>query len=151
GDNTLTLAALNDIKQYHGDDPGMSLMLIDYYILNEQYEDAIKAVERLEKYSGTPDAVLLSMRGNILLMNGDADAAIAVAREGIQAEPGEDDPYWTLADAQARSGEYASAVATFKQLESLFGYEFDYDYYRSQPDYEAFAKSPAFERWAAGE
>jgi tetratricopeptide (TPR) repeat protein len=146
GDNEKYLNALGDLHRHFGDDPTLSLVLLDYYLLTKDFKAAHAALENLERYTGG-DAAITALSANVYLMEKDYPEAISHARKVIKQEPTYEDAYWTLLDANVFSGNYSDAVKVLGQLEKNFGYSIDPETLAGIEGYEEFAGSEAFSGW----
>jgi hypothetical protein len=117
------LSAMSDLHANQGDDPTLSLALVDYYLLTGDFAKAYQAVDRLDKYTGG-DAALTNLRSGIALHEGDNPASIRYARQAISLDAGYEDPYWNIMVAGSRAGDYKAAMEGVRGLETRFGYEF---------------------------
>ncbi|MEJ2314097.1 MAG: hypothetical protein P8Y85_04835 [Nitrospirota bacterium] len=146
GDNEQYRLALGDVRNHLGDDPTLSLVLIDYYFYEEDYRAAQRALERMTGYTGG-DAAIDHLRANIYLAAKNYADSIRYARKAIEEDAAYEDSYWTLLDASVLTGQYQEAVGVIGQLETRFGYEFDPAKLAEIDGYEGFAESSAFAEW----
>jgi hypothetical protein len=121
-------------------------MLVDYYVLNEEYEKAHQAIDSVAAKIG-PDAGLDNLHANIALQTGDYKRTIGYARDGINREASYEDNYWVLLDALVFSQNYADAVLVLNILEEGFNYRFDARQMATLEGYEDFSRSEAFNGW----
>jgi hypothetical protein len=85
-DNVQYEVAIDELRRAFPNDAGMDLMLIDGFILNERYDDALAAIDRLDKdLDGDP--YLDALRANICVAKGDSTAADRFARRAAEREP----------------------------------------------------------------
>lgn len=146
GDSDQYRLALGDIHEHLGDDPTLSLVLIDYYFYEEDYKAAQEALESLAEYTGG-DAAIDHLRANIYLVAKNYPESIRFARIAIEQDAAYEDAYWTLLDASVLTEQYQMAVSVMEKLENHFGYEFNPTQMAKVEGYEGFAKSDAFAKW----
>lgn len=132
----------------HGDDPRTAFMMIDYHFLREDFGAAMESVEVLEQIFGF-DAAIALFKTNIAVELGDAEAALAFAEAGRDAEPFDENSLWALVTAYLAAKRYDDVVAGLVGLETEFGYVFSPDELASLPIYAEFARSPQFAAWSA--
>jgi hypothetical protein len=140
------LSAMSDLHANQGDDPTLSLALVDYYLLTGEFAQAYQAVDRLDEYTGG-DAALTNLRAGIALYEGDNPASIRYARQAISLDAGYEGPYWNIMVAGSRAGDYKAAMEGVRGLETRFGYEFSKDELMESEDLSGLAAS---EEWRSG-
>jgi hypothetical protein len=137
------LSAMSDLHANQGDDPTLSLALVDYYLLTGDYSRAYEAVDRLDEYTGG-DVALTNLRAGIALYEGDNPASVRYARQAIAQDVGYEDPYWNILVAGSRAGDYEAAMEGLRELEARFGYEFTRDELMASEDLSRLAASEAW-------
>jgi tetratricopeptide (TPR) repeat protein len=123
-----------------------ALMLVDYYLINDEYEKAHQAIDKVTAKIGQ-EAGLDNLHASIALQNGDYKRTIGYARDGINREPSYEDNYWVLLDALVFSENYTDAVLVLNILEEGFNYRFDARQMATLEGYEDFSRSEAFNGW----
>jgi hypothetical protein len=146
GDQDEYLSAMSDLHANQGDDPTLSLALVDYYLLVGDFVRAYRAVDRLDEYTGG-DAALTNLRAGIALFEGDNAASIRYARQAIALDAGYESPYWNIMVAGSRAGDYRAAMDGVRGLEARFGYEFSEDELMESEDLSGLVAS---EEWKSG-
>jgi hypothetical protein len=141
--------ALNDVNYFIGDDPALSLMLIDHHMLERNYKAAYRALDRLSRYTGG-DAAIDFLRANVSLAEKNYHQSTRYAETAIKEDSNFEDPYWTLLVASIYSKQYGVAVDTLNRLEHNFGYLFEPNEIARMAGYEEFADSSIFEDWKDG-
>ncbi len=142
-------SALHDVSRHFGDDPALSLMLLDHYVNERDYQAAHRALDWLSEHTGG-DAALHLLRANISMMEKNYGAVIHCAEIAIHEDSTLEDAYWTLLAVSVYSTEFERATHTLRYLELHFGYAFDPDQIARIKGYEAFASSSAFADWKYG-
>ena len=138
--------ALKDLNKYIGDDPTLSLLLIDHYFYEGDFEAAHEALNRLHNYPGG-DAAIDFLHSNVYFTEKNYPESIKHSQIAIKQDPFFEYSYWTLLNASIYEKKYQIAVNTLKHLESEFGYKFDPKEMANQEGYEKFVKSSTFTRW----
>lgn len=126
GNHDEYLSAMSDLHANQGDDPTLSLALVDYYLLMGDFARAYQAVDRLDEYTGG-DAALTNLRAGIALYEGDNPASVRYARQAIVQDVDYEGPYWNIMVAGSRAGDYKAAMEGVRGLETRFGYELSED------------------------
>lgn len=140
--------ALKDVNRYHGDDPGLSLLLVDHYLLERDFKAAHRALDRLSDFTGG-DAAIDFLRANICLAEKNYHQSTKYAQTAIRQDSNFEDAYLTLLVASVYSRQYDITVNTLERLEFHFGYEFEPDEIARLSGYEEFSKSLLFAAWKA--
>jgi hypothetical protein len=148
GDRDEYMSTMADLREHHGDDPTLSLALIDYYILTGDPDRAYAAVDRLDEYTGG-DAALTNFRAGIALHTGDNAASIRYARQAIEQDPDYEDTYWQLMLAGTRAADYRAAMEGVRGLERRFGYALSED--ELMESEEDFSGLVASKEWRTGD
>ncbi len=138
--------ALYELAPLYRKNDNYALMLVDYYVFNEEYEMAHQAIDTVAATIGQ-DAGLDSLHAGIALQTHNYERAIAYARDGIKRETDYEDNYWVLLDALVYSENYADAVLVLNILEQGFNYRFDARQMAALEGYEDFSRSEAFSGW----
>ncbi len=142
-------SALKDVSTYLGDDPSLSLMLVDHYLNERDYASAHRSLNRLSEYTGG-DAAIHLLKANVYLTEKDYTESLKYAQMAVKEDYGFEDAYWTLLAVSIYSHHYDIAVSTLRDLERQFGYEFDPSRLARVKGYEKFASSSIFADWQYG-
>ncbi|REJ86019.1 MAG: hypothetical protein DWQ34_27925 [Planctomycetota bacterium] len=136
--------AIADFSRFHPDDLCVELLSIDGYLLRDQHEESLAAVDRLEKSIGG-DPFLHVLRAGILYDAGRLDEAEQSARQAIKEEPGLENAYWQVISVSLDQADYKTTVEMLTLLEDRLGVEFvDLT---EVPEYSEFVKSREFRDW----
>lgn len=139
-----TLAVLD---KYHGQDPALTFMLVDYHFMTGNYDRVVNSIKYLEKSFGVEDAALKELVANTQMEAGNMEAAIDVAVRGIELEPEYEGNYWSLLTAQLLSRSFDGAVATARVLEEYFGYDLGPDSISGNELYNELLQSEEYQSW----
>jgi hypothetical protein len=140
--------ALKDVKRYIGDDPALSLLLVDHYLLEKDFKAAHRALDRLSDFTGG-DAAIDFLKANICLAEKHYHQSTKYAQTAIRQDSNFEDAYLTLLVASVYSRQYEITVNTLDHLEFNFGYEFEPDEIARLSGYEEFSRSLIFAAWKA--
>ena len=140
--------ALKDVNTYYGDDPTLSLMLIDHYFNERDYRAAHRALDRLHEYTGG-DAAIDFLRANICLAEKNYHQSTKYAQIAIRQDSTFENAYLTLLIGSVYSKQFEITVNTLEHLEFNFGYEFEPDEIARLGGYEEFSRSFIFAAWKA--
>jgi tetratricopeptide (TPR) repeat protein len=146
GDESEYRLSLKDLHDKMGDDPTLSLILIDYYFYENDFESAQKALDNLSEHIGG-DASIDALKANIYLTAEDYTRSIKYAKKAIEQEAGYEDSCWTLMNAGIFGKKYETAVTAMEKLESDFGYEIIPEEFENTEEYKEFSKSKAYKKW----
>lgn len=139
-------AMIEAYRKFYPDHPSLDFILIDGYILQQKYDEALACVDRTIEQLGA-DAALYALRANVLVLQKKLPPALAEIRKAIAAEPDSADYYSTGADIAVAARDHAATLEFLTALEQKFGVEFR-DLTES-PDFAEFVKSPQFKTWQA--
>ena len=134
------------LAKHYGNDPKSSFMLLDHYFYEEDWDDAIKAIQKTKQVWGD-DGALNMMLAGIYLSAGDDAAAAKAAEHAIQVEPSFEDAYWFVLEFYAKNRRFAQSVEVLSKLETQFAYEFTADPLADDEHYIALSKSEVYLAW----
>ncbi len=149
GDESEYHSALKDVCTHVGDDPSLSLMLVDHYLNERNYAGAHRALDRLSEYTGG-DAAINLLKANVYLTEKNYRESIKHAQLAIMEDSSLEDAYWTLLAVSVHADHYDIAIDTLRHLERQFGHAFDPDQIAHIKGYEKFARSSVFADWKYG-
>ncbi|KAB2916898.1 MAG: hypothetical protein F9K23_06775 [Bacteroidetes bacterium] len=139
-------AAMDDYYAAFPNEPGLSLMMIDKYFLEEDYEGALSAVNKTDSLVGG-DTYLEQYRGNIYTYLDDYEKAEASLKRYLANFPKSADAYPTYVSLLAANGKYPLAVETLKKWEKATGQnplEFfnadDFPDFKESAEYQGYLK-----------
>jgi hypothetical protein len=146
GDDDTYRMALKDLHDKMGDDPTLSLILIDHYFFEEKFDEAQKALDALSKHLGG-DSAIDALKANVYLTSGDYTESVKYSKKAIDADAEYEDAYWTLLNASIFAKKYETSVDTLDMLATKFGYEFSPDDIEETEEYGEFIKSKPYKKW----
>jgi len=131
------------LKAFPGD-PAGDLPSIDFLVLKKKYDEALGAVDRIERAVGD-DPYLECVRGNIHRLRGDAARAKRCARRSIDREPDLAAPYWILLAVSLAEKDFAETARILGKLEGELGVEVKDP--KDAPEYAEFVLSEEYGKW----
>lgn len=134
------------LEKYYGDDESTQFMLVDYYFMQEDYKNALKALVKVTERFGD-DGALNVLKATMSFSDGDLESAEQFALNGIELEADFVDSYWALADIYNHKKEFDQLVKVFDDLTVNFGVEFTPESIGSVPSFNEFSQSNAFKEW----
>jgi predicted Zn-dependent protease len=143
GEEALT-ATLSDFRTHHPHDVGVDFMLIDYYVLKQDYANALQSVDRLDGAVGG-DPYLDTLRAELTLRQGNQAEALQLAERAAAAAGDLPGPRFTLIAVLLAAKDYARTLAEMRELEQRFPVEFGN--LHENPVYADFVKSKEGEEW----
>jgi tetratricopeptide (TPR) repeat protein len=141
--------ALMKMAQYYPEEPLFSLMLLDFYFPARMYDEAHKALLRLDDRLGVEDAAMQARLSAATLVLGDSDAAIAHADKALSLESGLELAWWSALRARAATRDFPGAVAAIQQLEADFGHTLDRPALERDRSFAELLASDEYLRWRA--
>ncbi len=138
---------LSDLAEFHGNNPRLGFILIDYYYYAGKYETAIKLIDNLIKEFGAEDAGMLTLKSNLLIEMDKPDRAQVLIERIIRIEPEYEDAYWRLLSLVISDKKYSHAVQVCQNLETRFGYDLNKEVMASEPAYKDFIASSEYMNW----
>lgn len=146
----LLRTALVQMAKYFPFDPLFSLMLLDYYVPAQKYEDALTALHATYKQLGFDDAVMEARISAIALVMGNSADASAYAQRAIELEPGLELAWWSALRARVALADYAGSVAALETLENNHGHTLRHADLEKDQSFAPLLASPEFKAWAEG-
>lgn len=137
---------INEYVSAFPDDPSVYLLVVDKYIMEEDWEGSIKSIDKLDEMIGGDD-FLNYMRSSIYMESGDLDKAEKSNDIIINEYPSFEDSYWNALAIQIEGKEYRKATLTLDAFIIKFEYVFeDLDPFVKE-DYPGFFKSKEYKEW----
>jgi tetratricopeptide (TPR) repeat protein len=124
-----------------------SLLLVDYYMAQNEYRRALRAADGVERAVGR-EAGVDCLRAAIYGASGRTAAAYSAFADAIEQDPAFEAAYWRLLDLLVADGKFADATLVLDVLAVKFEYEFDVDEFSEVESYRTFVRSSEFRRWA---
>ena len=130
----------------------MALLLSDFYLSVEDYEQSFEALKKFELHFSVSEGALPAKLSALALAIGRPDDAETFAVKATSNEPTFELGWWSLLRARTGAEDYAGALEPLTQLEDRFGHHLDEAKLR-RDRFRAFSKlalSQEFRDWRAG-
>src|SRR5436190_3952007 len=140
--------ALAELARRHGDADDLQLILIDHYLLEGEYEAALRAVERTARIVGD-DEVMDANRCSALLELGRKTDALAACDRSIARDPKFETPRWTRVRLALKTEDAPLAIESLTGVEQAQGSRLDAGRLAKNKSYVWLVKQPEFAEWGA--
>jgi tetratricopeptide (TPR) repeat protein len=140
------LAAMEKFRKLFPDDPALNFISIDYYFLKKRYDDALKAVDGLDRAIGG-DPYLGALRAGLLVEARRYDEARPLAEKAIQAAPTVANAYGIRLLVSLREKNFVDTLQWLKKLVQACNAPMDD--LPGNPEYAEFVRSPQYREWLA--
>jgi hypothetical protein len=143
---------LDIFADVYADDPDMALLLSDYYLIVQDYEQALTALQRFEQHFAVNEGALPARLSAIALAAGKLEEAETFAVEATTNEPKVELGWWSLLRVRTAAKDYQGALAALTYLEDNFGHRLDARKLRRDKfrGFTKLASSQEFKDWRAG-
>jgi tetratricopeptide (TPR) repeat protein len=151
GDDEVYLAEMERFRQNYPRDAACDLLLIDYYLLRKNYEEALQAVERLDASLGG-DPYLDSLRATVLSQDGKLTEARQFADKALTNSPKLAPVYWTKLTVAALQKDHAATLETLQQIVEKIDPALDPEDLKNDDRFVEFVMTPEFaqfQKWVA--
>jgi tetratricopeptide (TPR) repeat protein len=136
---------LERFRKTHPKDAAIDFLSIDYYIIKKQYDEAVKATDRVDQALGG-DPFLQVKKGDILFQAGKNDQAKKIVEKAIKDDPKMVFGYLTRVGIALEEKNHPDTLTWLKKLEESGLDSISLANIRVSEDYAAFVKSPEFEK-----
>jgi tetratricopeptide (TPR) repeat protein len=136
--------AVADLEEDLPNDTVLPLLRVERAILSVKQDDALAAVDALEKVVGE-DPYLLVIRASVESSRGRSKAAKELAARATEKEPMLDRAWWTLLNTSVSDRDYDAAVRALNALENRLKIVLP-DFGKS-PGFESFSESREYQDW----
>lgn len=127
-DNSYYKAAMEKFAQLYPDAPNSYLLLLDAYILDQEYDKALVAIDKLDKFTGG-DPFLNFYRGNLYKLKGEIAESKTYHEKAFAYDPG------MLANMEALIMVYVEDKETDKAKKIIASYKASKSFKQKQLDY----------------
>lgn len=138
------LAALEVFRKLYPRDAALDFISIDYFFLKKRYDEACRAMDRINKAVGG-DPYLDVLRGSALLEAGRFKEARQAIEKAIKDEPNLVQAYWFRIGLSLREKKYADTLAWLQRIVEKC--HVDIQDLTGVPDYAGFVASPQYTMW----
>lgn len=139
--------ALKNFEQRFGGEDHYGILLIDLYVEERRYEQAILGLKRFRDKVGA-DPVIDILLAIIEREQGHSASFYEHCLQAINVNPNYVQTYWLLLDQLVADRHYDDAVLVLNVLTSMFNFALSEHHFEADEKYQAFRKSEAFRAWA---
>lgn len=145
-DESEYLSALQDFRNRFPNDPAAALHSIDFFILQEEYSQAITSIDKLDRMVGG-DQALDALKAAVHQMNGETEKSVQLLESVIAAEPEFRPAYENLIGVAFENRDYKTVYDRLVRFQDQFpdGYVELSEYV----NYPQFRRTEYFEQWEA--
>jgi len=140
--------AMAELARQHGDADDLQFILIDHYLLSDEPERALQAIDRAARVIGN-DEVMETNRCHALLDLGRKADALAACDRAIARDPAFETPRWTRVRLALKTQDAALAIASLSGVEQAQGSRLDAGKLAKNKSYAWLVKQPEFAAWGA--
>ncbi|MEZ5304865.1 MAG: hypothetical protein R3F11_30080 [Verrucomicrobiales bacterium] len=137
------LAAIGELKTHLSGDPRSQLLLIDYHLLNGDYEAFYQSLDKLAEVVGN-DGYVEYLRATGLSQEGKHEAALASGKRAVDFEPENEAIHLGIVDVLVGAGKFQETADQLVFLQEEYGYQFDF---AGMVEMEAFLNSEPGRAW----
>jgi hypothetical protein len=145
--NQKILKTIEEYRARFPSDPSFEFIMLDKYLLEGQYEEALTAIITIENFIGEDD-YLHYQKGLIYHLMGDLKNAAAKMSTALERRPSEELYYWELLTILEWQKKYGKCVKMLDAIIEQFGHTKAAVKERAFEEYNVFPYTKKFERWA---
>ena len=138
------IAAMNKFRSLYPNDACIDFWLIDYYTVKKEFDSAMNAIDRVDKFVGG-DPHLAVMRANLFVDSNRFDEARRLIDQALKQEPDLVSAHWSRITLSLRRKHHAETLEWLKKIVQTCGE--DIADLTEVPDYADFVKSPQHAEW----
>jgi len=138
--------AITEFRELFPSDRSLALFSIDYYSLRKEFDNALAAVDRLDRSIGG-DPCLDYLRAGIFLQQDRLPKADAAIRRALKAIPDLLQPHWMKLAILLKQAKHEETLSTLKDMDRRF--KMNWMDFRFNPQYAGFVSSPQHAQWLA--
>jgi hypothetical protein len=142
------LAAIDAYRRDFPDDPSVELLLMDAFVLRQDYRRALQSIDVLDRLVGG-DPYLEALRSLLHVELGDLAGAAELAASAITREPELYMGWAALLLTRIHAGDIAGAIATMDEVWARFGVALDEATMRADPSFAGLLASAEYAAWKA--
>jgi len=145
--NKKILRTIEEYQTRFPNDPSFEFIMLDKYYLEEKYDKALDAIDRVEAFIGVDD-YLHYQKGLIYHLMGNLKESAAEMRIAIELRPNQDLYYWELMTILEWQKNYGKCVKILEELQEEFSYSKTRLKEKVLENYNVFPYTKKFRRWA---
>ena len=135
---------LEDFRKLYPKDPCLDLLLIDYYMLQKDFRQAVATIDQLDKSVGG-DPYLNVVRASVSAASGDLTKAMQQVKRAVEQEPTLLPAYFAAVGISMKAENYDETLTLLKALDQKFSMKFND--LKTVPEYAGFVKSAQYPQW----
>ena len=147
-DDAVYRTELSRLDNLYGDDPRHAFMLIDHYFYQENWSQAINAIEASKQEWGD-DGALNILMSEMLMRDGQLNAAIIASERAIELEPDNEVAYWSALTVYNQAARFDDVVNMLMTLKEQYLYDFKSKEFVEDPEYSELVASDVFKAWVS--
>jgi tetratricopeptide (TPR) repeat protein len=145
--NEKILKTIEEYQTRFPDDPSFEFIMLDKFLLEGKYKEALTALIVVEAFIGEDD-YLHYQKGLIYHLMGDLKKSEVEMRIAIEQRPNEELYYWELLTILEWQKSYAKCVKVLNELQEEFAYSKAVLREKTLEGYNVFPYTKKFKRWA---
>src|SRR5262249_19553164 len=138
------IAAMEQFRKLYPDDAWIDLISIDYFLLKNQYDEGLEAIDRVDAWIGS-DPYLNVIRCNVLIAANQFDKAKAAVDKALKEEPDLQRAYWARITVSLRERSFDETLEWLKKV--VQNCNITVEDLTQTPAYSDFVKSPQHAEW----
>jgi len=139
-------SALEDFRRHHPDDPALTLLSIDWHVLSGRYDEALAAIDQLDKAVGG-DPHLDVLRAGVCIAKEDLAGARQFVTRCLEQDPGLRDGLFALVTVAIAEGNFAETLDILKRIDQQDSGSGTWGDLNQVPAYAPFVQSPQYQQW----
>jgi len=136
---------VDSFARTYPDNPAVYLLTIDYHMLSEQYSQALKCLERVDKAVGG-DPYIELLKAQVHAADGNRALSQRLAENALRHLRDLPDAYLEVASICAGQGKFERVTELLTELESRFEITVD-ESVVDAPEWKQFFESPEYNNW----
>lgn len=140
--------ALSALARHHGDDDDLQFILIDHYLLDRQFAQALGTIDRAARLLGNDEVMEANRCAALTELKRKTDA-IAACDRAIALNTAFETPRWTRVRIGLLTEDAALAIASLTGVETAQAKRLDARQLAAMPYYAWLVKQPEWIAWAA--
>jgi tetratricopeptide (TPR) repeat protein len=138
------IAAMEQFPKLYPDDACIDFISIDYFVLKNQYDKGLEAIDRVDASIGS-DPYLNVIRCNVLIAANQFDKAKAAVDKALKEDPDLQQAYWARITVSLRERSFDETLEWLKKV--VQNCNITVEDLTQTPAYSDFVKSPQHAEW----
>lgn len=137
--------ALAAFRRHYPNDKGLDLVMVDGFFLRKQYDQAIAAIDRVDKAVGG-DPYLKVLRANVYLEKKEQAKSVALLSDAVKEEPGLSQAWFGLLNLAVLEKNHKETTRLLTQIETNFPL-IRFTQIETTPEFGDYVKSADYKAW----